>query len=489
MFSARKKLIFAAATCAFLLCSVEGALRILQLPSSRRAPVEIFDRWVKSDEAKGKLQFDRELFWKGVPGAAVPILRDPLNARGFRGPDFTIQKKKGTKRIVVLGDSSSFGWGAAEDATFARRIEAILNLTNEKEQWEVVNLSVPAYSLYQMERLFVTFGADLAPDIVLIYAGAWNDLVPGVDGPDSAVAARLNNGVFSKLSNHSRIFAFFSSLAGARAPSPPAGDADFRARVERGDRRVPMIEFKELYHRLAARVSYIGAKALLIIPGISNSLRKDFPQTLEYTDAVDWAARAQRALLVDGRNALELEPNADLINFSDAMHPTERGHALLAYAILQKLSEARVVSFRSSNLIKWKEPRVRSLFDEFAAAPMTLGSPSDRRADGRSFAVDLPASHAFNITNIAAGPNVKLLFGIGYFGEGAPPTLQISAGGAGETPRPLAKIPLEALNPGAPPPRHEIALPPSPASLNFYFEVSPAPGRAVWVRPEIVAIP
>jgi len=41
-----------------------------------------------------------------------------INSEGFRGEEFEVQRADGVKRVMILGDSVVFGWGAEEADIF-----------------------------------------------------------------------------------------------------------------------------------------------------------------------------------------------------------------------------------------------------------------------------------------------------------------------------------------------------------------------------------
>ena len=80
------------------------------------------------------------------------------NAEGWRGP-LTHPKPEGVKRIVVLGDSTSYGWGLSEEESWPALLQKYLG-----EDWEVYNRAVPGYTTYQGEILARTELKKLQPD-------------------------------------------------------------------------------------------------------------------------------------------------------------------------------------------------------------------------------------------------------------------------------------------------------------------------------------
>src|SRR5262245_11864853 len=76
-----------------------------------------------------------------------------INSQGIRAPyNFDPDNTHNLKRLFVIGDSLTFGWGVNEENTFPR----ILNdaMAREGIHLEVVNLGVPGFgTMHSYERL------------------------------------------------------------------------------------------------------------------------------------------------------------------------------------------------------------------------------------------------------------------------------------------------------------------------------------------------
>jgi lysophospholipase L1-like esterase len=122
-------------------------------------------------------RFDPELGWFNREGSRARIAGRggaytvTINAQGLRGPERGYAKPSGTLRVLLLGDSTGWGWGVGDEEGFARQVEQRLG-----PHVEVINLSVPGYSTDQELLALEREGVRYAPDLVLL-ALVLNDLV------------------------------------------------------------------------------------------------------------------------------------------------------------------------------------------------------------------------------------------------------------------------------------------------------------------------
>ena len=115
-----------------------------------------------SDASRGqRLAAGYEGWFAGVPVA--------INSLGFRDPrEYSIEKPPGTFRILVLGDSVTFGHGATFETTYPFLLEQRLKAWRPDVRWEVWNLGVPGYNTRQELAYLQEVGPRFQPDLVVI---------------------------------------------------------------------------------------------------------------------------------------------------------------------------------------------------------------------------------------------------------------------------------------------------------------------------------
>lgn len=113
-------------------------------------------------------EYSESYGWAPRPGgrALERGLETSLNARGQRGPEVPLQHGS-RPRLVLLGDSTAFGYGVPFEQTYASRLD--------EGGLEVVNLGVLGYgpdqALLKLEREGLAF----APDVVVMSLCVDND--------------------------------------------------------------------------------------------------------------------------------------------------------------------------------------------------------------------------------------------------------------------------------------------------------------------------
>ncbi len=127
--------------------------------------------WVRRHQHQPGMDYLFDLYSANRGWSLKPSLRDreaygrPLNtnSRGLRGlSEYPYERVPGKKRILVLGDSFSFGEEVGDRETFSAYLERLLPNT------EVINLGVHGYGHDQMLLYLREEGLKYKPDIILL---------------------------------------------------------------------------------------------------------------------------------------------------------------------------------------------------------------------------------------------------------------------------------------------------------------------------------
>lgn len=126
-------------------------------------------------EEKGFFEYDRRKVYK-LAANVVGAYGDnavTTNSHGYRDDEIPLKKPAGTYRILVLGDSVSFGHGVDGNETYAEQLEDLL--TTHEHPVDVINTGVPGNSPFQ-EFVDLDRGLAFEPDAV-VYQFTLNDIV------------------------------------------------------------------------------------------------------------------------------------------------------------------------------------------------------------------------------------------------------------------------------------------------------------------------
>ena len=93
-----------------------------------------------------------------------------INSHGYRDHEFSVVKAPGTYRILMLGDSTTFGWGVQLEATIPKLLESRLNegRLSGIDRFEVLNAGVGNYNTVQELAFYETIGKDFDPDLIIL---------------------------------------------------------------------------------------------------------------------------------------------------------------------------------------------------------------------------------------------------------------------------------------------------------------------------------
>ncbi len=161
-----------------VLLLAEGATRaVLSWPPifrriARRDEVSWRLEWIRRHASGPPPSFPFDVYHPTRGWAIQPGLRDlpvfsgktlSTNSAGMRGPlEYAEARSAGVRRMVLLGDSFTFGESVSDEETYARQLSLLMpNL-------EVLNLGVHGYGNDQMLLVLQEEGVHFHPDLVVL---------------------------------------------------------------------------------------------------------------------------------------------------------------------------------------------------------------------------------------------------------------------------------------------------------------------------------
>ena len=122
-------------------------------------------------------EYDRYLGWKNKPLAEGSLTMPAsttmvkINSKGLRDKEYSYEKPAGTTRILVLGDSFTWGYGVETDDIFTEQLETMFD-----GSVDVINAGVTGYGTDQELLFLEREGIKYSPDVVVV-ALASNDFM------------------------------------------------------------------------------------------------------------------------------------------------------------------------------------------------------------------------------------------------------------------------------------------------------------------------
>ena len=234
-----------------------------------------------------------------------------VNRAGFRGPDLSPQKPVGMRRILFLGDSSTFGLGVRWDETFAERAASCL-AAREGVPVEAINAGVPGYNLRNMVDRWEELER-YGPDATVVMAGYHFRAVRAQLERQQALEARFRR-IGPVLKKLERI--------GITFLTPPAIYAMARAAWETGpdntSDRLDLAAYEAVLRDLAALSERTH------VPIVFVAYPADLIEPLAQS-AIAHFANERGIPVVDPRPVFRPEDR-----MADELHPLASGHAKIA---------------------------------------------------------------------------------------------------------------------------------------------------------------
>lgn len=98
----------------------------------------------------------------------VSGLNIKINKYGLRGINFAIEKPLNEKRLILLGDSVTYGYGLPYNEIFSGMLQSDLASAKSDQNWLVINAGIPGYNTLQERALFEEECSNFSPDFLVL---------------------------------------------------------------------------------------------------------------------------------------------------------------------------------------------------------------------------------------------------------------------------------------------------------------------------------
>ncbi|MEO1996527.1 MAG: GDSL-type esterase/lipase family protein [Planctomycetaceae bacterium] len=122
-----------------------------------------------------KYIYDSITGWRNIPGWRATTFGRPLtiNSRGLRDDEHDLNRKEGTRRFLVLGDSYTWGYGVGDEEIFTEILED--RMARDGRACEVINTAVSGWGTDQEYLFLLNEGFEYSPDVVILAFFLVND--------------------------------------------------------------------------------------------------------------------------------------------------------------------------------------------------------------------------------------------------------------------------------------------------------------------------
>jgi hypothetical protein len=306
----------------------ELAMRLLGKPSD----------WVRFHAANvAQILDDDFLLFELKPNLRRTLFGQPFttNHFGLRDREYTLEKRAGVFRIVVLGSSIDMGWGIGTEETYVNLLEDWLNDHAARRglarRFEVLNFAVAAYSPMQRLEAFRRKAVKFEPDLV-VYSATLLD--------NRLIEIYLCDLLQSKVDVHYDFFR--TALAEAEInvdalPREPDGRLADKTAIKAKLRPRYWEFYDETIGLLASDCRLLGVPlACVIIPRVGKA---DSPELrAEPVARLRGIANHYAVPLFDLTSAFDNDDPAKLEIAAWDDHPNARGHRRLFRALARELT-------------------------------------------------------------------------------------------------------------------------------------------------------
>ncbi len=156
--SRRKKFFFAAITVAFFFVGIETLLKIVGVePEPLRDPYVGFASYSPVME-RSQAEDGREVL---MTAAAKQVW--------FNAQTVPLHKSAGTRRIVCVGGSTTYGRPLADPTSYSGYLRKLLPIADPSHAYEVINAGGVSYASYRVAAVMDEF-ADYEPDLFIVFS-------------------------------------------------------------------------------------------------------------------------------------------------------------------------------------------------------------------------------------------------------------------------------------------------------------------------------
>lgn len=273
----------------------------------------------------GDIELDPVLFWKLHPSRIAGI-----NRQGYRGEIMEPEASRRGLRLLMLGDSSTYGVGVFFPRdTYSAQLGRMLR--ERGTPCQVANLGVPGYTLFQGMEVLRQRAGTLKPDVATFRFGC-NDRYYSrtnlTDDNRKLVSAPFLGSPLTDIFRNARYYQFSRSQWGPIRPEEVSQEKT---------RRVPEPRYEKLVHQA---IAFCRARGILPI-FIEHVIHAPDPPAVAYNAICRRACAEEGVKYVETAGLREAGEEAFIF---DEVHPNRLGHRIIAEALADAIEAAKSTS-------------------------------------------------------------------------------------------------------------------------------------------------
>jgi len=299
--------------------------------------------------------------WEHVPGSfGIGSVGESyrINSAGFRDKEHTLREKPGSNRIMVIGDSFTFGVRVNLEDTYPKQLEKLLN--RRTIACEVINCGVIGHNMWQHYEMLRNKVLPYDPDLVVL--GLFQDdlacSVRPYDEPEgyqghnpfedrgaSGILSRVSlwnflrnaNALFEYKYRYRRGYNYMRSIEDRRKKWGPANPTDLNYMIMSGKiKKTRYIEFSKALKQFAITADKEGARVLVVL--IPDSVQLNDPHMQAVNRFVEQVCVELKIPFIDVTPILEAqEDHISLYLFPFDAHNSPKGLQLIAKSIADQI--------------------------------------------------------------------------------------------------------------------------------------------------------
>jgi lysophospholipase L1-like esterase len=287
---------------------------------------------------------DSDLGWMLEPDrrTVTRVGRHPvaIDGDGFRDAALAIPKPRHTVRVFALGASTTFGWGVRQEDVYHQVLEGMLNdaarVAGTATRYEIVNAGVIGYNQWQTARAMRRIADRFDPDGFLVaytFNDAWNAFGTLSAGERDRVLAGVRR---KNLLRRSALYNWIADVRARRlAARAGRGARDALAAAQTGDTTATPAQLAAYRAALDSMITLArDARHPLAFTVLA---ARGQPHPWPRQAAMVAAARGAGVPVGDLVPAFAGAHTDSLYLGGDAVHPSPRGHELIARLLYAEL--------------------------------------------------------------------------------------------------------------------------------------------------------